>query len=245
MIGDVGTISGRAKNGEFLRTACRMCGSSATDRIGDAEGYPFVECADCGFVFIPSVQPEQIEPKYRGGEAWAEAPPEEGWADDPSFLAPAFERLGDGGALHILDFGCGYSRTPDRLRRQGHRVTGIDLVPPRRPHPDRLTGSILKMDMPTEPLDLVYAYQVFEHLPEPRPIFEELLRLTRPGGFVLIHTDMETPQRREQGFFDWFYVLPPDHCSYFRERTFEKALKERDARLAWSNPWSVLVEVGS
>lgn len=240
---DVDIALGRTKNEEARRTACRMCQSDATARIGGAEGYSFVECADCGFVFVPSVQPEQIEPKYRSGEAWAEAPPEEGWAPDSGFIAPAFERLDDRHPLHILDFGCGYSRIPGRLRRQGHRVTGIDLVPPRRPHPDRLTGDITGMDLPSGQFDLVYAYQVFEHLPEPRPIFDELLRLTRPGGLVLVHTDMETPQRRQQDFFDWFYVLPPDHCSYFRRRTFEKALEARDARLAWSNPWSVLVEI--
>lgn len=89
------------------------------------------------------------------------------------------------------------------------------------------------------------AFQVFEHLPEPRPALAELLRLTRPGGLVLVHTDMEAPERDERGFTGWWYVAPPDHCCLFRHRTFAVPLAGTPHRIVWRDPKSVLIEVGA
>lgn len=223
-----------------------MCKGRRVAPIGRSEGYPFVECEACGFIFVPSVGRAEVERAYRNGKTHVEnGAPEEGWALNPRFLEPAFDRLGRDAALEVLDFGCGHSRVPARMRARGHRVIGVDLEPPEHPHPDRHTGDILQLELEANSFDLSYAYQVFEHLPEPRPILDELLRLTRPGGFVLIHTDMETPQRQQGTFFDWFYVLPPDHCSYYRPFTFAHTLENRPAELVWSNPWSVLIEANS
>ena len=56
--------------------------------------------------------------------------------------------------------------------------------------------------------DLAFAFQVLEHLPEPRLVLDQLVRLTRPGGLVLVHTDMDT-RERAGGFERWWYVTPP------------------------------------
>ena len=218
-----------------------MCHAHDVRFLQRKEEYEFTECMGCGFIFIPSITREELEAKQQEGPPSVErGAPEDGWAPDVQFLEPAFERL-EGEQHDILDFGCGQSSIPDLLRKQGHRVLGVDLEPPLRPHPDRLTGDIFEMDLEDNQFDLVYSYQVFEHLPEPRPFLQELLRLTSPGGYLLIHTDMDTPQR-EEGFSNWFYVLPPDHCSYYRSRTFEKVLCEEPGHLVWSNPWSALIK---
>ncbi len=71
------------------------------------------------------------------------------------------------------------------------------------------------------------------------------MRLTRPGGLVLAHTDMETPERDERGFTGWWYVAPPDHCCFFRHRTFDVALAGTPHRIVRRDPKSVLIEVGA
>ena len=227
--------------------ACRACTGTQIQWLGRKDGYPFVECARCGFIFIPSLERSTMEPHYCRPAADHDEIPQEGWSGGGTFLQPALERLGNGRGLQILDFGCGESRLPAKLREQGHRAIGVDLMPPARPHPDRLSGDLLELNLDSDRFDLIYSYQVFEHLPEPRPIFAELIRLAAPDGLLLIHTDMDTPQRAG-GFFDWFYVMPPRHCSYYRRRTFEVLLEQHAAReeppaeIVWSDPWSVLIQ---
>lgn len=221
---------------------CRFCGSRAASHSADVEGYRFFECEDCGFAFTPDVRDDQMARQYRHGyHGPAEGAPSRGWLD-VSFLRPAFERLATAGRrLTVLDFGTGQSRLPNALRAVGHKVVAIDVVPPLRPHPDRLTGSLESLYLPAARFDLIYAYQVFEHLPEPRPVLDSLLRLARPGGLVLIHTDMETPERAA-GLDEWWYVMPPDHCSFYRHRSFEAVLRNSPHRIVWRNEKSVLVE---
>lgn len=217
---------------------CRMCGAGVhfLDRV---DSYPFFECPDCRFIFTPSIPKARTDDPGRGTQDPA---PAEGWADE-RFLEPALARLDEGRRLSILDFGAGDSRVPDLLRARGHRVIGVDLVAPARPHPDRLTGPLESLGLPVGTFDLVYAFQVFEHLPDPAGVLAELLRLTRDGGLVLIHTDMEVDER-PRNFAEWWYVLPPDHCSFYHHRTFEVYCQETPHRLVWTDPKRVIIEAG-
>lgn len=199
--------------------SCRMCNGCSCIEGDRIAGYRFVECTACGFVFCPEIDAGTMQARARDGyHGGRDQAPAQGRAD-AGFLTPVLALAGED-PLRILDFGCGSSTVPAQLRARGHRVTAVDLHPPMCPHPDRLTGDLLELDLPGDHFDLVYAFQVFEHLPHPRHILDELFRLTAPGGLIAIHTDMETPERG--ALADWWYVLPPDHCSFYRHRTFER-----------------------
>ena len=220
---------------------CRVCGSAELRELGRVRGFRFVECARCAFSFAPAVSRERMADLYTGGYHGPErGAPSHGWGDT-GFLEPALQRLRDAHPLRILDFGTGQSLIPEQLRRRGHRVVAVDVAPPLRPHPDRLTGVLREMALPARQFDLVYSFQVFEHLPEPVPELEELLRLTRPGGLVAIHTDMEVPER-EAGFQEWWYVMPPDHCAFYRHRTFHAVLEGTPHRVAACAPKYLYIE---
>jgi SAM-dependent methyltransferase len=220
---------------------CRICGAAELAPAGTVDGYRFVACAACGFVFAPAITAERMERLYAASyHGPTDGAPEEGWAD-PTFLDPAFVRLPKR-PLRILDFGTGQSRVPDLLRGAGHRVLAVDLMPPTRPHPDRLTGRLDALPLPAR-FDLAFAFQVFEHLPEPRAPFEHLLRLLAPGGLLLIHTDMETPERAN-GLEQWWYATPPDHSAFFRHRTFAALLAETPHRIVFKDAKSVLIRAG-
>lgn len=221
---------------------CRVCHSPNLKSLGGVEDFPFVECSNCAFTFSPTISREWLEEQYSNGFHGArDGAPASGWASEPTFLQPALEMLKDRHPLRILDFGTGQSWIPDHLRELGHRVIGLDLDPPLRPHPDRLTGNLLELQLDGGQFDLIFSFQVFEHLPEPGPFLAELLRLTKPGGLLLIHTDMET-EEREKGFTDWWYVLPPDHCVFFKHRTFEVMLQGTPHRVCYKDPCYVIIE---
>ncbi|MEX1136303.1 MAG: class I SAM-dependent methyltransferase [Balneolales bacterium] len=221
---------------------CPMCSNTATSPEGEIKGYPFRCCLRCQFVFCPKVTPEYLGQLYtQGFHGPEDGAPKNGWSGNPSFLGPAFDIV-QKEDLVILDFGTGQDIVPDQLREEGYKVVAVDIAPPLRPHPDRLTGDLIQLKLRPNQFDLIFSFQVFEHLPQPRPLLDELVRLAKPGGLVLIHTDMETPERDGQGFRNWWYAAPPDHCCFYRHKTFQVYLEDKPHRLVWKSPKSVIIK---
>ncbi|HKQ80914.1 MAG TPA: class I SAM-dependent methyltransferase [Steroidobacteraceae bacterium] len=98
----------------------------------------------------------------------------------------------------ILDFGCGFGGTLKALRALGYVNTfGYDVEDTRagrtrkRLGADRgdniSVGTLLDLRLPYEDntFDLVISDQVFEHVQDQGRVFQELLRITKPGGHGL------------------------------------------------------------
>lgn len=115
----------------------------------------------------------------------------------------------------VLDFGCGCGRVLRNWQRvQGPTVHGCDLSQEQIDWCARnLTFAQFARNELKPPLgyaretfDLVYAFSVFTHLPEELQLdwIEELFRVIRPGGYLLISThgepylDRLTRAEREQ-----------------------------------------------
>lgn len=186
-----------------------MCRRYTTAYVGTVKGFPFVHCHYCHLVFCPVMDTAKSVALYESGyHGINDGAPQQGWAD-PAFLQPALARLDPATPLNILDFGAGQSLVPKRLRARGHRVLAIDVIPPSEPHPDRFTGDILTCALPEKEFDLIYSFQVFEHLPNPRPVLCKLLQLVKPDGYLFIHTDMETPERSPHRITAPFTAIAP------------------------------------
>jgi SAM-dependent methyltransferase len=205
--------------------ACPLCHGTAIVPATPVGEYRFRACRDCRLVYTPDAGAveDRYQETYRGFREDDHSADEGGWAST-EFLDPVWPLLPDR-PLRILDFGAGESRIPDLLRHQGHRVLAVDLAPPQQPHPDRLTGTLSELDLPVPRFDLVYAFQVFEHLPQPRAALDELVHLLDDGGVLAVHTDMETPERED--FATWWYVRPPDHCTFYRNDSFRRYAAQR------------------
>lgn len=231
--------NGHRRNNKNEEPYCKCCGSKSISKAGNKDNYTFWECTECTFIFTDVEYHEMIDTYRSGYHNVDDGAPKKGWAASMEFLVPAFSCL-PGKELKIMDFGCGESYIPERLRKAGHKVTAVDIVPPLEPHPDRLTGDIMELDLPANAYDLIYSYQVFEHISEPKKILKRLFDLAKKDGMVLIHTDMETPERGNTDFTDWWYVLPPDHCSFYSHRTFEKMTGDMGHRIIYKDPKIIL-----
>lgn len=89
----------------------------------------------------------------------------------------------------ILDFGCGAGRTIKSLRARGYLNTfGYDVGDGRNllgaDRDNICVGSLLDLRLPYEDntFDLVTSDQVFEHVQDQVRVFQELHRITKPGG---------------------------------------------------------------
>lgn len=98
-----------------------------------------------------------------------------------------------------LDAGCGHRLLPpdfETLERElavtAKIVVGLDLnVDSLRMHRTllhRTCSSLERLPFPDRSFDLVTCNMVVEHLPDPRQTFQELGRVLRPDGVLLIHT---------------------------------------------------------
>lgn len=92
----------------------------------------------------------------------------------------------------IINVGCGAARLWPLVRRWFNSYIGVDLVRyDSFPGDARLIKADLNhtpIDLPAASADVVVAVETIEHLENPRAFMRELVRLAKPGGWVLVTT---------------------------------------------------------
>lgn len=141
------------------------------------------------------------------------------WQARADFTLRLLDRAGVRPPAGVLDAGCGWGVTLERLERQGYRVTGLDVS--RRclealDRPDRrLIEADLTRDWPHDRaarFDAVLALDVIEHLDDDQAAVSRLARLVRPGGLVVV----SVPAHPE--FFSEFDAIQGHRRRYEPER---------------------------
>lgn len=96
--------------------------------------------------------------------------------------------------LKILDAGCGTGWFCDRLLRYG-AVTGIDLADEvimrartRIPGATFIAGDVLSAALPPASFDVMTSFEVLSHVADQPRFIEQLSRLLRPGGLLIMAT---------------------------------------------------------
>ncbi len=132
-------------------------------------------------------------------------------------LARFRERCG-GRALRVLDVGCGAGLAAEALAGAGHDVTGLDaseavLTAARRHAEGRnlslryRLGSLARLGADGEMFDAITAFEVIEHVPEPRCFLAEIAARLAPGGVLVLSTLNRTKRSLLFGKFAAEYVL--------------------------------------
>jgi SAM-dependent methyltransferase len=143
--------------------------------------------------------------------------------DQRRFLADAPAR-----GARLLDVGCGTGQFLAAARAAGYRVTGIDLSPTqvelarrrfRLPDVQALSLEALAARHPA-PFDVVTAFQVLEHVADPRTFLVTLHAIVASGG----HLALGVPHRHGWRALRDPRDVPPNHLTRWSPTALRRAL---------------------
>lgn len=111
-----------------------------------------------------------------------------------------------------LDFGCGAtSLLAKMLEKEGIPCDYYDPIY----HPSTLDEN--------HKYDLIVSTEVFEHLHQPREVFQSLLDRLEEGGYLAIQTQFHSND--VESFKRWYYHQDPTHIVFFTAQTFKVLCK--------------------
>jgi SAM-dependent methyltransferase len=134
------------------------------------------------------------------------------------------------GGGRLLDFGCGGGFFLGAAAECGWEVYGLEPLPAHAVYARARFGAQVVTDtlrpdsFPLDTFDVITAFQVFEHLPDPPGALRLLARLLKPGGLVLIEVpNIETWSVRLLGRRHRHFVQ--DHLYFFSARTLSRLME--------------------
>lgn len=112
-----------------------------------------------------------------------------------------------------LDFGCGRSSLlAAMLIKEGIACDYYDPIY----HPEGLQER--------KKYGLIVSTEVFEHLHQPREVFEALLERLEEGGYLALQTQFHSND--VEAFKTWYYHQDPTHIVFFTAHTFSVLCKK-------------------
>ena len=186
---------------------CHICNEPTLMFIDEKHQMLYHHCRECEYIFKdPSVYKKIEDQKARYDLHENE--------EDSAGYRAYYQRFLDfilpavRSPESALDFGCGESSLlASMLEEKG---ISCDFYDPLY-HPDGLSGE--------KKYDLIVSTEVFEHLHQPKEVFESLLERLNVGGYLAIQTEFHP---NEMGaFMNWYYTQDPTHIVFFTEKTFE------------------------
>ena len=128
------------------------------------------------------------------------------------------DRFGASARPDLLDVGCGAGLAAEAFARAGHDVLGLDAgeaviaAAERHAAGQDLSlryraGTLASLIAESAQFDAITAFEVIEHVPEPRGFLAELASLLAPGGVLVLSTLNRTRRSLVLGKFAAEYLL--------------------------------------
>jgi len=136
-----------------------------------------------------------------------------------------------------LDIGPGTGRWLTFMKQNGARwLGGVDISSTVLERCEDLCDETQKCDLETDALsfdddsvDVVIAIEVLEHLRDPAHFFSEIVRVTKPGGFVLMTmpniTSFISRIRLLFGLLPVAIAADPTHVAFYRQKDIAALLR--------------------
>jgi ubiquinone/menaquinone biosynthesis C-methylase UbiE len=140
-------------------------------------------------------------------------------------------------ADEVLDVACGPGTVACAFAKSAKHVTGIDITPEMIKQAKLLqnetglenitwhTGNVVPLPYPDEGFSIVLTRYSFHHFLEPRRVFEEMIRVCKPGGKVVV-ADVAVEPRNAEAYNSMEKLRDPSHVRALTKAELENLLKE-------------------
>lgn len=209
---------------------CPVCGlSGSAESVGEANGYTLRLCSGCDLTYA--------DPMRGPGAKWYEEHSDYlkvllldldvlNW-NHRQFLRDLPRRGG-----RLLDVGCGSGRFLAQARSLGYTVTGCDFNPvavemarKRYSLPDVHLASLeeFRRRHPERRFDVVTAFEVMEHVDDPREFLAHIVDVLDTDGMVAVSVPFRDRWPRFGTDSPW--DLPPHHLTRWSKRAISEAFR--------------------
>jgi len=220
-------------SGRHREVTCTLCQHGSASTLFAKGGKDFLRCRACGLVWVdPLPTPEELSRYYE--EAY-------GAGSYASFLdAVEIRRLIAEHRLGLirpwtrsgpwLDVGCAAGDFIAAAERAGSPVEGIDAsaeaVERARARGLNVRRAGVETFRPESRYQTVSAFDLIEHLLDPRAFISGLADWLAPGGIlVMTLPDVRSIYPRLLMGRHWFYYVPEEHFFYFDRNTISRLLE--------------------
>jgi len=183
--------------------ACFLCGISPERQVYQIGSWQYYQCQHCGLVLLhPCPSEDEVIKSYD-----AYLPVNTGEIDCwKKMIAPVVDVSANlvlenskTDAKRLLDIGCGYGFFLRKMTQLGWQVEGIEVSGPGRDYARQELGLHIHarplgaMAFPSEYFDAVTLFYVIEHIHDPALVLDEVYRILKPNGMLLLRWPHSTP----------------------------------------------------
>lgn len=142
-----------------------------------------------------------------------------------------FVYLGSGTPGRVLDVGCGAGDYLRVAKEAGWEPVGIDfdekaIAMARLKGIEAHVGDLVSVNFPADSFDAITMSNVIEHLPDPKSVFAECLRILKPGGRLIMMTPNIDSYCHAHYGPDWRGLEIPRHVYLYSAKTLRRFSKE-------------------
>ena len=182
---------------------CILCGLQPNRQVHRIGSWQYYQCGQCGLVSLhPRPSADELLHAY---EVYLPGKVDEidCWQ---KMIAPVvnasanlvLENMNTGGN-RLLDIGCGYGFFLKKMAQLGWHTEGIEVSKPGREYARRTLAlrihakPLEAMAFPAEHFDVVTLFYVIEHVHDPGLVLNEVYRILKPNGMLLLRWPHSTP----------------------------------------------------
>jgi len=213
--------------------ACPICASVHSAPLsGPQQEWRYLSCADCGHAWlVPTPDPQALQKHYNSEYQVPRAAYFRTVNREFPSLRRKVERLTAG--RRMLEIGCSYGGMLARFAGVGWKVEGVELdhraveVASKELSLHVEEGTIKEAAVKlSPPYDVISAYHVIEHVPDPAAFLSQIRGLSTTDGILVLRLPNASSAVAQltRGWWEWF--IAPEHVNVFSPRSITLLLQQ-------------------
>jgi len=222
----------------MLHINCQICEKDNSQAIKKEDAWNIVQCTNCGFVYVnPQPDENYLKQHYQNY-----LPTSQNRIENWNYMMSGVFRKSldiinkstySTNPKKLLDIGCGYGFFLQMATERNWLASGIDLSKKATLYAkskglDVSNANLFEKNYRDKEFNVVTMFYVLEHLLDPVKYLQEVHRILKPHGLLLVRVPHTTPIAKILKIFNIPNKLydAPSHLSDFSPRTIKQLLKK-------------------